>query len=175
MMIRTICILTVLTATAMTAAAETSLDRCKAMTDSTKRLQCYDELKSDQATTPAKPAQPAQPAKPAQPAQPAAAAGEDPMIAKAKAAVQGELRAPDSAKFTDVKLRQVDGKPAVCGLVNANNSRGKMTGPQPFAYDGEHMYLIIYNPGPANSSKESASALGEAMGNRLKNYNRLCH
>lgn len=167
-MIRAIFIVTLLTATGMTAAAETSLDRCKAIADSAKRLQCYDALKSEPGATSAQPAQPAQSA------QPAAAAGEDPLIAKAKAAVQSELRAPDSAKFQDVKLRQVDGKPAVCGLVNATNSRGKMTGPQPFAYDGEHTYLIIYNPGPANSTKESASALGEAMGNRLKSYNRLC-
>src|SRR5215470_15553413 len=171
MIIRPIVIVTLLAATVTTAAAQTALERCKAMTDSLKRLQCYDDIKSDSGATPAKPAEPAKSTQPA----PAAAAGEDPMIAKAKAAVQGELRAPDTAKFTDVKLRQVDGKPAVCGLVNAANSRGKMTGPQPFAYDGEHMYLIIYNPGPANSSKESASALGEAMGNRLRNYNRLCH
>jgi hypothetical protein len=169
MLIRPIFALTVLTmTTAMTAGAQTPLERCKAIVDSSKRLQCYDALKSESGGTPAQPAQSAQPAQPA-------AAGEDPLIAKAKAGVKGELRDPDSARFQDVKLRTVDGKQAVCGLVNATNSRGRMTGLQPFAFDGEHVYLIIYNPGPANSTKMSAGDLGDAMGGRLKSYHRLCN
>ena len=68
----------------------------------------------------------------------------------------------------------VAGKQAVCGLVNARNSRGFMTGPQPFAYDGEQAYLIVFNPGPANFTSLDANSLIAAMGGRLKSYNRLC-
>jgi hypothetical protein len=88
--------------------------------------------------------------------------------------VKSELREPDSAQFQDVKVRTVKGKQAVCGLVNAKNARGGMTGLHPFAYDGEQVYLIVYNPGPANSTSLSAATLGAGMNNRIKNYNRLC-
>ena len=95
-------------------------------------------------------------------------------VAQAKAAVTAQLRNPGSARFRDVKLRTVAGKQAVCGLVNARNSRGFMTGPQPFAYDGEQAYLIVFNPGPANFTSLDANSLIAAMGGRLRSYNRLC-
>ncbi len=161
-MIRPIFALMMLAATTgMTVEAQTSLEKCKSIADSPERLRCYDAIKSEPAGTSVQPAQPAVP-------------GEDPLITKAKATVKSELRDPDSARFQDVKVRAVEGKQAVCGLVNAKNARGGMTGLQPFAYDGEHAYLIIYNPGPANSTSLSAGVLGDSMGSRLKKYNRLC-
>jgi hypothetical protein len=161
-MIRPIFALMALVTTAgMNFDAQAPLEKCRSIADSPERLRCYDAIKSEPAETSVQPAQPAVP-------------GEDPLITKAKATVKSELRDPDSARFQDVKLRAVGGKQAVCGLVNATNARGRMTGLQPFAYDGEHAYLIIYNPGPANSSSLSADVLGESMGSRLKNYNRLC-
>jgi hypothetical protein len=168
-MIRPILALTVLVATTATMEAQTPLQTCKSIADSVKRLRCYDEIKTEPAGTSAQPAQPAT----VQPAQPAAA-GEDPLLAKAKATVKSELRDPDSARFQDVKVRTVKGKQAVCGLVNAKNSKGGMTGLHPFAYDGEQVYLVVYNPGPGNSTSLSAGTLGASMGSRVKNYNRLC-
>lgn len=184
-MIRPILALTLLVATTATMQAQTPLQTCKSIADLVKRLRCYDEIKAEPAGTGAQPAPPAtvQPAQPAtaQPAQPAtvqpaqpATPGEDPLLAKAKATVKSELRDPDSAQFQDVKVRTVKGKQAVCGLVNAKNSKGGMTGLHPFAYDGEQVYLVVYNPGPGNSTSLSAGTLGASMGSRVKNYNRLC-
>jgi hypothetical protein len=176
-MIRPILALTLLVATTATMQAQTPLQTCKSIADSIKRLRCYDEIKAEPAGTGAQPAQPAtaQPAQPAtvQPAQPATP-GEDPLLAKAKATVKSELRDPDSAQFQDVKVRTVKGKQAVCGLVNAKNSKGGMTGLHPFAYDGEQVYLVVYNPGPGNSTSLSARTLGASMSSRVRNYNRLC-
>ena len=160
-MIRPISALLVLVATTATMEAQTPLQKCKSMADSVERLKCYDAIQSEPAGTSAQPAQPAAP-------------DEDPLLAKAKATVKSELRDPDSARFQDVKVRKVGGKQAVCGLVNAKNSKGGMTGLHPFAYDGEHVYLVVYNPGPANSTSLSAATLGASMGSRVSNYNRLC-
>jgi hypothetical protein len=158
-MIRPIFVLIALAAATGTAQAQTLLQKCKSIADMVERLRCYDAIQSEPAGTAVQPAPPA-------------AAGEDPLITKAKAAVKSELRDPDSARFQDVKVRTTRGKQAVCGLVNAKNSRGGMTGPHPFAYDGEQSYLLVY--GPANSTKLSASDLGASMGSRAKNYYRLC-
>ena len=177
----TILALIVLGAAAGPAAAQSALQKCKSIADSLERLRCYDAIEAEPAATSPQPAAPAatsaQPAKPAaSPAQAAAppAPAEDPLIAQAKAAVTAQLRNPGSARFRDVKLRTVAGKQAVCGLVNARNSRGFMTGPQPFAYDGEQAYLIVFNPGPANFTSLDANSLIAAMGGRLRSYNRLC-
>lgn len=170
-MIRPTLALLVLVATTATLQAQTPLQKCKSMTDSLERLKCFDAIPSEPAGTSAQPAQPTQPA---QSAQPAAPAGEDPLLAKAKASVKGELRDPASAQFQDVKVRTVKGKQAVCGLVNAKNSKGGMTGLHPFAYDGEKVHLVVYNGGPANSTSLSPATLGASMGDRLRNYNRLC-
>ena len=85
-----------------------------------------------------------------------------------------QLRDPGSARFSSVKVRTVRGKQAVCGLFNAKNAVGIMTGPQPFAFDGEREYLIIYNPGPQNNTKLDGYTLTTAKGDRLRNFNRLC-
>jgi hypothetical protein len=168
-MIRSILALMVLVATTATMQAQTPLQKCKSIADSLERLRCYDAIQPEPAAGTS-----AQPAAPAAAAPAAAAPGEDPLLAKAKASVKSELREPDSAQFQDVKVRTVKGKQAVCGLVNAKNARGVMTGLHPFAYDGEQVYLIVYNPGPANSTSLSAATLGAGMNNRIKNYNRLC-
>ncbi len=168
-MIRPIFVLIVLAAATGTTQAQTPLQKCKSIADMVERLRCYDAIQSEPAGTSVQPAPPAGTA--VQPAPPAAA-GEDPLITKAKAAVKGELKDPDSARFQDVKVRTTRGKQAVCGLVNAKNSKGGMTGPHPFAYDGEQTYLLVY--GPANSTKLSAYDLGASMGSRARNYYRLC-
>jgi hypothetical protein len=187
-MLRLIFALTALAAVAAPAAAQTPLQKCRAITDSAERLKCFDALQTEPAITPLQPAQPSlQPAqttqptqaapaaKPAQPAKPAAsAADEDPMITKAKETVKSQLRDAESARFARVKLRTVGGKQAVCGLVSAKNLAGVMPPGQPFAFDGEQAYLVIYNPGPANITSMDARKLGEAMTGRIKAYNRLC-
>jgi hypothetical protein len=66
-----------------------------------------------------------------------------------------------------VKVRTVRGKQSVCGLVNAKNAAGFMTGPQPFAFDGEKAYLIIYNLGPANNTKMDAYALSRLLDRQI--------
>lgn len=197
-MFRLIFALTTLVAISAPALAQTPLQKCRAITESAERLKCFDALQAEPAITPLQPAQPAQTTQPAQqpaqttqPAQPPAqatqpaqsvqpakpavtTAGEDPMITKAKEAVKGQLRDAESARFTAVKLRTVGGKQAVCGLVSAKNLAGIMPPGQPFAFDGEQVYLVIYNPGPANITSMDGRKLGQAMHGRIKGYNRLC-
>ena len=168
-MMRPILALIVLAATAWPAAAQTPLQKCKVITEALERLQCYDAI--EESPAPATPAP--TPAAPA-PAAKQVAPGEDPLITQAKESVTSQLRDPGSARFSNVKIRTVRGKQAVCGLVNAKNAAGIMTGPQPFAFDGEKAHLIIYNPGPQNNTKLDGYTLTTAMGDRLKNFNRLC-
>jgi hypothetical protein len=177
-MMRPILALIVLAATAWPTAAQTPLQKCKVITEALERLQCYDAIEEPtapaaQSPTPAAPAPAPRPAAPA-PAAKQAAPGEDPLIAQAKDSVISQLREPSSARFANVKVRTVRGKQAVCGFFNAKNAAGIMTGPQPFAFDGEKAHLIIYNPGPANNTKMDGYSLATAMGERLRNYNRLC-
>jgi hypothetical protein len=163
-MMRPILALIVLAAIAGATAAQTPLQRCKVITEAMERLQCYDAIEESPAARPAAPV----------PAARQAAPGEDPLITQAKESVTSQLRDPSSARFSNVKVRTVRGKQAVCGLFNAKNAAGIMTGPQPFAFDGEKAHLIIYNPGPANNTKMDGYSLTTAMGERLRDYNRLC-
>jgi hypothetical protein len=190
---RTIILTVAMTLSVSQAFAQTT--DCKKIQDSLDRLRCYDV----QAAPPAPAAKPATPAPPATtketppaaakeaPAKDAPAAakespakaatatsGEDPMIAAAKASIKAQLRDPDSARFRSVKIRTVKGKPGVCGMVLAKNRAGFMTGMQPFAYDGEKSYLVIFNPGPANITNLGTKALGEDMADRIDNFDRLC-
>ena len=162
-MLRLIFVLMALSATTAPIAAQTPLQKCKAITDSTERLRCYDAIEAAPAATPAQPAKPA-----------AAAPAEDPSITRAKETVKGQLRDPGSARFQNVGVRTAAGKQAVCGFVGAKNSAGVMTPGQPFAYDGEQVYLVIYNPGPANITSMDSRSLGKAMNGRIKAYNQLC-
>jgi hypothetical protein len=110
------------------ASAQPAPTDCKTISDSLERLRCYDGQATQTAppeTTVTKPKPPV----------------EDPFISKAKTRVKQQLRDPDSARFQDVKVKVVGGKKVVCGLINAKNSMGGMTGTHPFAYDGEHAYL----------------------------------
>lgn len=183
-MIRPVFAAMAVAAACMPALAQTTpLQRCKAIADSLERLRCYDALEAEPApaSPAAKPAAPARsgqaeklapPSSASQPTSPAAA--DEPLIDRAKAAVISELRDPDGARFADLKVRTVAGKQAVCGTVNAKNARGRMAGPQPFAYDGERAYLVIYNPGPANISNVEVGSLISAMRGRVRSYSRLC-
>ncbi len=96
------------------------------------------------------------------------------MVTKAKEAVKGQLRDAESARFANVRLRNIGGKQAVCGYVSAKNLAGIMPPVQPFAFDGEQAYLVIYNPGLANITSMDGRKLGDAMNGRIKAYNRLC-
>jgi hypothetical protein len=146
-MMRAILALMALAAMASPAAAQTPLQKCKVITDTIERLQCYDAIEESAAPPASATAAPAatKAAPPAQAAKSAAPAEE--LIAKAKASVTGQLRDPNSARFAEVKVRTVRGTQAVCGLINAKNAMGIMTGPQPFAFDGEKAYLVILQPG----------------------------
>jgi hypothetical protein len=50
----------------------------------------------------------------------------------AKSLVKAWLRDPGSAEFSGLRVVTVDGKQAVCGLVNSRNGFGGMSGPTPF-------------------------------------------
>jgi hypothetical protein len=150
-----------LVATAAPLAAQTAIQKCKSIKDSLERLRCYDAIQAEPAARPAPSASPA-------------GRSEDPAIARAKEAVKAQLKYPGSARFSDVKVRTVSGKQAVCGLVRAKNASEAMAPPQPFAYDGEDAHLLIYNPGPANITTMSAKDLAADTGDRIRAYNRLC-
>lgn len=53
-------------------------------------------------------------------------------VARAETEVRKMLRAPDSAKFEDVRVSNRGGTPIVCGYVNSQNGFGGMTGRQRF-------------------------------------------
>lgn len=54
------------------------------------------------------------------------------LLSDAKERMRGRLKDPESAKFTEVIVARVTGKPIVCGYVNAKNSFGGYTGPKGF-------------------------------------------
>jgi hypothetical protein len=62
------------------------------------------------------------------------ACGEPRLISEAKEKVTEGLINPDSAKFRNVRIAQVEGSEAVCGEVNAENRMGGMVGFRPFIY-----------------------------------------
>lgn len=49
-----------------------------------------------------------------------------------RASMNTVLKDADSAKFTEIKVKQADGIWLVCGLVNAKNSFGAYAGPSSF-------------------------------------------
>jgi hypothetical protein len=131
---------------------------CTAITDDKSRLQCFDAAAKAAATQPSKPAAPA----------------DDPLVAKAKAAVKRQLRDPGSAQFQDVKTRVVTGKSGVCGNVNSKNAMGGMTGPIPFAYDGDHAFILAWDAGASNGTSLDRDILAVTLGDRLKAYDTWC-
>jgi hypothetical protein len=178
-MMRLILASTVLATMIAPTLAQTPMQRCKAITEAMERLNCYDSIEETPAAQPvpvpaAPPTAPVPPAKSAPAPAAKTPAAEDPLITQAKASVVDQLRDPGSARFQNVKLRTVRGKQSVCGLVSAKNAAGFMTVPQPFAFDGEQAYLIIYHPGPANNTKLDDYTLTREMGERLRKFSRLC-
>jgi hypothetical protein len=150
------------------AATAQSFDDCKKIIGAIERLDCFDKLPSNAA--PKSPTgQPNQP-----PSKPTLSADEQ-LIAKARAAVTRQLRDPSSAQFRDLKVKSAQGgKKGVCGLVNAKNAFGGLTGPQMFSFDGEHAYLLITDAGTGNSSSMGADILAVTLGSRLEAYERFC-
>ncbi len=65
-------------------------------------------------------------------AQQQADADRDATLDIAKVMVKAELRDPDSAEFTGLRIVMVDRQQAVCGLVNSRNGFGGMAGPTLF-------------------------------------------
>jgi hypothetical protein len=179
-MLRLILVLTALAATAVPAAAESAVEKCRAIKDdANERLKCFDAIEQAPAAAPAAPKQESKPGtksepKPATRSEAKAAAGDDGMIARAKEAVKAELRIPESATFSNVKLRTVDGKPAVCGYVSAASAANFYLAGQPFAYDGDQAYLLLYGPGLGSISKMSTKELNDVKDIRVKAYKRLC-
>ncbi len=146
-----------LTATAGTTQAQ-PVSPCAAITDDKSRLQCFDAATKATGTQPVKPA----------------ASVDNPLVAKAKAAVRRELRDPGSAQFQDVKIRVVGGKSGVCGDVNSKNAMGGMTGAIPFAFDGERASVMAWDAGPSNGTTLDREDLDVTLGDRLKAYGTWC-
>lgn len=147
------------------AAAQTP--NCKEIKDSLERLRCYDDQPNSAPVAPATAPAASIVAKPAAPT-------EDPFITKAKARVKQQLLDPTSARFQDIKIRTVNGKKGLCGMVNAKNSTGGMTGALSFTYDGEFATIMMFNAGPGNPTSMSADILGVTLGNRLAAHNLYC-
>lgn len=145
-----------------------TFEDCKKITAAIERLDCFDKLPTN-ATSSTQQLPIATPAKPK-----LVSPAEDPFITKAKARVKQQLRDPDSARFSDMKVKMVDGKKAVCGMVNAKNGSGGMTGTLPFAYDGEYASLMIFNVGQGNPTSFGSDILGVTLGTRLEAYEKFC-
>ena len=58
------------------------------------------------------------------------------MMENAKATVKGQLRDPDSAKFSNVRVSSKMGVTIVCGLVNSKNGFGGYNGNMRFMSAG---------------------------------------
>jgi hypothetical protein len=147
---------------------------CRSIADSLERLRCYDAQADQQSS-----GGPQQPAGAAQPPAPPSATRsapppEDPLIAKAKAAVKRQLRDPDSGRFQNIKLKTVAGKKGLCGEVNAKNAMGGMTGFVPFAYDGQYAYILSFNAGTGNPTSLGADIWGVTVGSRLEAHDKWC-
>jgi hypothetical protein len=153
----------------LTSTALAQSPNCKDIKDSLERLRCYDGQQNPAPAAPAAPtaATPSVIAKPAAPT-------EDPFIAKAKARVKQQLLDPTSARFQDIKIKTVNGKKGLCGIVNAKNSTGGMTGALSFTYDGEFATIMMFNAGPGNPTSLSADILGVTLGNRLAAHDLYC-
>jgi hypothetical protein len=134
---------------------------CAAITDDKSRLQCYDAA-----------ARGSVPSHAAHTVSPAVA--EEPIIVEAKTAVKAQLRDPDSAKFDDVEAKTVAGKRVVCGAISSKNAHGGMTGPIPFAFDGDRVAIMAWEGGPANGTSSDAEKLAATLRDRLDEYNAYC-
>jgi hypothetical protein len=97
------------------------------------------------------------------------------MIAAAKAAVLKQLREPDSARFSNLKVRAAaDGAKGVCGEVNARNAFGGMTGPKLIVYDGKIGRVMVSEDGPGNPTDFDRTLLGITLRETLQAYDRFC-
>lgn len=128
---------------------------CTAITDDKSRLQCYDAAAKSVLKKPVAPK-------------------EDPFIAEAKARVRKQLRDPNSAIFQNIKIKTVSGKRGICGDVNAKNALGGMTGFIPFAYNGEHAYIMVFNAGAGNPTDASADILSATLHSTLETHQKWC-
>lgn len=62
--------------------------------------------------------------------------------AEGKKVILGQLRDPESAKFTDVSVRWTSGRPMLCGSVNSRNGLGGMAGRQRFVTAGSDIAFL---------------------------------
>lgn len=144
----------------LVAATPAAAQECKAIADSLERLRCYDGA-APVAVAPTAPVKSAPPA-------------EDPLIVKAKVAVRKQLREPGSAKFSNVKIKAGEGKKGVCGMVNAKNGTGGMTGTNFFVYDGEHASILVTGGASQNPTSFGPDILALTVSNGLKAYEVFC-
>lgn len=63
------------------------------------------------------------------------------LIAKAKERMLADLKDPDSAKFRNIHVREVDGAKFVCGEMNAKNGYGGYIGFARFLTDGDKVEI----------------------------------
>jgi hypothetical protein len=135
---------------------------CKSIPDSLERLRCYD------GTVP--PAAAQNPSAPLVKRTPS----DDPLVAKAKAAVRKQLREPGSAQFSDIKIKSSGDKKGVCGMVNAKNGTGGMTGTNFFVFDGEYASILVTGGASQNPTSFGPDILSVTISRGLKNYEAFC-
>jgi hypothetical protein len=139
------------------AMAQSGLDACRKITGEVERLACYDKLPS------------------AAPKAAAKAAGDEPMIAAAKAAALKMLREPSSAQFSGLTIRTAaDGAKGVCGQVNARNAMGGMSGNKLMVYDGKMARIMVDSDGPGNPTDFDRLLIGVTLRETLAAYERFC-
>jgi hypothetical protein len=137
-----------------------TIDACRKLQDNAARLACYDKLPIPAAAPKAAPK----------------TAAEDPAVAAAKARILKILVDPDSAKFSNVRIRTApDGSRAVCGDVNAKNSLGGFAGNRMFVVDSSMVpRVLVERSGPQNPTTFDNLVLGASLGENLKVHSKYC-
>jgi hypothetical protein len=133
---------------------------CKAISDPTARLACFDNTpKAAKKSTPKPPAVDE--------------------FAAAKATMSRKLTDPESARFTDL-FKSGGTAPVVCGMVNSKNRMGGYGGATGFVYiPAENLAVLMFNgeadPGPASYGLKAycSNCAPDARGNdKIRSY---CH
>jgi hypothetical protein len=99
---------------------------------------------------------------------------QNPLIASAKAAVLKQLRDPASARFSNVRAKSAGTRQGVCGVINAKNAAGGMSGPQLFVFDGKLANVLVLAAGPDNPTSFGADVLAMIYKRGSDNYQAFC-
>ena len=105
----------------------------------------------------------------------ATSAPETGLIATAKMLLRRQLRRPDSARFTSVAVKTApDGSTAVCGMIDSRNDTDGMTGPKPFVYDGQNVYVLIASDGADNGTIRDGPSLDRVFKRVEETHSKFC-